>query len=54
MEFAFERDAMNVDPLPKELDIVDSCLYVSLMKGIAKSVQFIRRDHAIQMDCWNG
>ena len=30
MEFAFERDAMNGDPLPKGLDIADSCLYVSL------------------------
>ena len=30
MEFAFEREAMNGQPLPKGLDIADSCLYVSL------------------------
>ena len=30
MEFAFEREAMQGEPVPKELDIADSCLYVSL------------------------
>ena len=30
MEFAFEREAMQGQPLPKGLDIADSCLYVSL------------------------
>ena len=30
MEFAFEKDAMQGQPLPKGLDIVDSCLYVAL------------------------
>ena len=30
MEFAFEKDAMQGQPLPKGLDIADSCLYVSL------------------------
>ena len=30
MEFAFEKDAMQGQPLPKELDIADSCLYVAL------------------------
>src|SRR5574344_718464 len=30
MEFAFEKDAMNGQPLPKGLDIADSCLYVAL------------------------
>ena len=30
MEFAFEREAMQGKPLPKGLDIADSCLYVSL------------------------
>lgn len=30
MEFAFEREAMQGQPLPKELDIVDSCLYIAL------------------------
>lgn len=30
MEFAFEREAMNGQPLPKGLDIADSCLYISL------------------------
>ena len=30
MEFAFEIEAMQGQPLPKGLDIVDSCLYVSL------------------------
>ena len=30
MEFTFERMAMKGDPLPKDLDIADSCLYVAL------------------------
>ena len=30
MEFAFEREAMQGKPLPKGLDIADSCLYVAL------------------------
>ena len=30
MEFAFEKDAMQGQPLPKGLDIADSCLYVGL------------------------
>ena len=30
MEFAFEREAMQGQPLPKELDIADSCLYIAL------------------------
>ena len=30
MEFDFERQAMQGQPLPKELDIADSCLYISL------------------------
>ena len=30
MEFAFEREAMQGQPLPKRLDIADSCLYVAL------------------------
>ena len=30
MEFDFEKDAMQGQPLPKELDIADSCLYVAL------------------------
>ena len=30
MEFAFEKDAMQGQPLPKGLDIVDSCLYMAL------------------------
>ena len=30
MEFAFEKAAMQGQPLPKGLDIVDSCLYVAL------------------------
>lgn len=29
-EFSFERQAMHVEPLPKGLDIADSCLYVAL------------------------
>ena len=29
MEFAFEKDAMQGQPLPKGLDIADSCLYVA-------------------------
>ena len=30
MEFSFERDAMKGEPLPRGLDIADSCLYVAL------------------------
>lgn len=30
MEFDFEKDAMQGQPLPKGLDISDSCLYVAL------------------------
>lgn len=30
MEFAFEREAMQGQPLPKGLDIADSCLYIAL------------------------
>ena len=30
MEFAFEIEAMQGQPLPKGLDIADSCLYVAL------------------------
>lgn len=30
MEFDFEKEAMQGQPLPKGLDIADSCLYVSL------------------------
>ena len=30
MEFSFEREAMQGQPLPKRLDVVDSCLYVAL------------------------
>ena len=29
-EFSFERQAMRGEPLPQELDIADSCLYISL------------------------
>lgn len=29
-EFSFEREAMQGKPLPKGLDIADSCLYVAL------------------------
>ena len=29
-EFSFEREAMQGQPLPKWLDIADSCLYVAL------------------------
>ena len=29
-EFSFEREAMQGQPLPKMLDIFDSCLYVAL------------------------
>ena len=29
-EFAFEREAMQGKPLPKGLDIADSCLYIAL------------------------
>lgn len=30
MEFEFEKKAMNGEPLPGGLDIVDSCLYIGL------------------------
>ena len=30
MEFAFEIEAMQGQPLPKGLDIADSCLYIAL------------------------
>lgn len=30
IEFDFERQAMHGQPLPKELDIADSCLYIAL------------------------
>ena len=30
MEFSFEHAAMKGDPLPKKLDIADSCLYMGL------------------------
>ena len=30
MEFSFEKEAMHGQPLPKGLDIVDSCLYIAL------------------------
>ena len=30
MELNFERQAMKGDPIPKGLDIADSCLYVAL------------------------
>lgn len=30
MEFPFERDAMKGEPLPRDLDIADSCLYIAL------------------------
>ena len=29
-EFSFEREAMQGKPLPKGLDIADSCLYIAL------------------------
>ena len=30
MEFSFEKEAMNGQPLPKGIDIADSCLYIAL------------------------
>ena len=30
MEFAFEREEMQGQPLPEGLDIADSCLYIAL------------------------
>lgn len=30
MEFDFEREAMQGQPIPKGLDIADSCLYIAL------------------------
>ena len=42
MELAFERQAMQGKPLPKGLDIADSCLYVAL-----KSVYAMQRNKLI-------
>lgn len=30
MEFSFEKEAMRGQPLPKGLDVADSCLYIAL------------------------
>ena len=30
MEFSFEKEAMHGQPLPKGLDIADSCIYIAL------------------------
>lgn len=30
MQIEFEKDAMNGNPLPKGLDIADSCIYIAL------------------------
>lgn len=30
MEFSFERQAMDGEPIPQGLDIADSCLYIAL------------------------
>lgn len=30
IEFSFEREAMQGKPIPKGLDVVDSCLYIAL------------------------
>ena len=30
MEFLFEKEAMRNDPVPRELDFVDLCLYIAL------------------------
>ena len=30
MQVEFEKDAMRGDPLPKGLDVADSCLYIAL------------------------
>ena len=30
MQVEFEKDAMHGDPLPKGLDVADSCLYIAL------------------------
>ena len=46
MEFAFEKDAMQGQPLPKGLDIVDSCLYMALknLYAMYRNKLIIRKD----------
>ena len=47
MELAFERQAMQGKPLPKGLDIADSCLYVALKNLYAMyHKKLISRDDA--------
>ena len=45
-EFAFEREAMQGKPLPKGLDIADSCLYVALknLYAMYKNKMISRKD----------
>ena len=46
MEFSFEREAMQGQPLPKGLDIADSCLYVALknLYAMYRNKLIIRKD----------
>ena len=49
MEFDFEKQAMNGDPLPKGLDIADSCLYIALKNLYAMyRDKLISRKNAIE------
>ena len=46
MEFSFEREAMQGQPLPKGLDIADSCLYIALknLYAMYRNKLIIRKD----------
>ena len=46
MEFSFEKEAMNGQPLPKGLDIADSCLYIALknLYAMYRNKLIIRKD----------
>lgn len=52
MEFPFERDAMKGEPLPKGLDIADSCLYVALknLYSMYYDGRISRRDASAEKD----
>lgn len=52
MEFSFERQAMKGEPLPKGLDIADSCLYIGLknLYSMYFNKQIARKDATEEKD----
>lgn len=47
IEFSFEREAMQEQPLPKGLDVADSCIYIALKNLYAMyHKKLISRDDA--------